>query len=59
MMNALRNFWMDEEGASGVEYALLVALIGIAFIAGAGALGTAIQNRLNSAAGTVTSGSAG
>ena len=53
MMNALRNFWMDEEGASGVEYALLVALVGIAFTAGATALGTAIQNRLNTASVTV------
>ncbi len=45
-----------EEGASAVEYALLVALIGIIIIAGAGALGNAINGTLNTAANTVSTG---
>jgi pilus assembly protein Flp/PilA len=32
MMNALKRFWKDEEGATMVEYGLLVALISVAAI---------------------------
>lgn len=40
-------FLKDESGASAIEYVLLAALIGIAIIGGAGALGTAINTELN------------
>jgi pilus assembly protein Flp/PilA len=36
----VRRFLRDETGANGVEYALLAGLIAVAFIVGAGILGT-------------------
>ena len=43
-------FLQDEEGASAIEYALLVALIALAITAGATTLGTRIGGMFNSAA---------
>jgi len=45
--NAVRRFWREEEGANGVEYALLAGLIAIVFVTGAGLLGTNLNNFLN------------
>jgi pilus assembly protein Flp/PilA len=44
------SFLRDEEGASAIEYALLVALIALAITAGATTLGTKIGGMFNSAA---------
>ena len=33
-MKAMKNFFMDEAGASAVEYALMVAVIAVALLAG-------------------------
>jgi pilus assembly protein Flp/PilA len=43
-------FLRDEEGASAIEYALLVALIALAITAGATTLGTKISGMFNAAA---------
>ena len=43
-------FIRDEEGASAVEYALLVGLIALAIVAGATALGGAINTAFDNAA---------
>ena len=40
MKSFIKRFMQDESGANGVEYALLAGLIAVAFIIGAGALGT-------------------
>jgi len=53
-MERIKNFFKDESGASAVEYGLLVALIAVAIIVGAGNLGTAVNDKLDSAATTVT-----
>ena len=45
---------IDERGATAVEYALMVGLIALAIIAGATALGTAIDGKFSSSATTVT-----
>ena len=45
----------DEEGASMVEYALLVALIAVVVIAGAIILGNAINTKFSEVGGTVGS----
>jgi pilus assembly protein Flp/PilA len=37
---SIKRFVRSEEGANGVEYALLAGLIAVAFIIGAGILGT-------------------
>jgi pilus assembly protein Flp/PilA len=42
-------FIRDEQGASAIEYALLVALIALAITAGATALGTNISAMFNNA----------
>jgi pilus assembly protein Flp/PilA len=44
------SFLQDEEGASAIEYALLVALIALAITAGATTLGTKIGGMFNNAA---------
>jgi pilus assembly protein Flp/PilA len=44
-------FIRDEEGASAIEYALLVALIGLVMAVGATTLGTKISAMFTSAAG--------
>ncbi len=48
-----KGFVREEEGATAVEYALLVALIGIAIIAGAKFLGTSINSQLSKVGTTV------
>ena len=40
IITQVSRFLRDESGANGVEYALLAGLIAVAFIIGAGALGT-------------------
>jgi pilus assembly protein Flp/PilA len=47
-------FMQDEEGASAIEYGLLVGLIALAIAAGAGALGTAINKMFGDAAARAT-----
>ena len=44
---------LDQDGASAAEYALILAIIGGAIALGAIALGSAISNSINSAAGTI------
>jgi pilus assembly protein Flp/PilA len=43
----------EERGATAAEYALLVALIAVAIIAGARALGGSINDKLNTTATTI------
>nr|WP_310524783.1 Flp family type IVb pilin [Polymorphobacter sp.] len=50
LLNALKN---SKSGASAAEYALIIALVGVAIIAGATLLGTNINNRLTSTATTI------
>ena len=48
MTNFIKNFVADESGASAAEYALILVMVGIAIIAGAGflagSIGTAMSN---------------
>jgi pilus assembly protein Flp/PilA len=57
MIKKLLNFLQEEEGASMVEYGLLVALIALVVAVGAGVLGNAISAKFNSAATTVNNAS--
>jgi len=50
-------FIREEEGASAIEYALLVALIALAITAGATTLGTQISAMFNSASAQLTTAS--
>jgi pilus assembly protein Flp/PilA len=57
-MNKLKTiahgFVREEDGATAVEYALLVALIGVAIIVGAQFLGTSINSAFSKVGTTVT-----
>ncbi|MCG3136290.1 MAG: hypothetical protein HJJLKODD_00116 [Phycisphaerae bacterium] len=55
MLNVLKNIWKDEDGASAVEYALLVSLIAVFIILAVRALGTAVSDKLDEAATEITS----
>jgi pilus assembly protein Flp/PilA len=39
MLNLIKSFWTEEEGAAAIEYALVAALIAIAIVVGATLLG--------------------
>ena len=54
VLNTVKRFGQDESGATAIEYGLIAALIGLAIITGASALGnqlsnsfTTISNKLN------------
>jgi pilus assembly protein Flp/PilA len=53
MLNKMRNILKDEEGATMVEYALLVALIAVVAMVGGALLGTGINARFTAQAGQV------
>ncbi|MEE9274088.1 MAG: Flp family type IVb pilin [bacterium] len=44
----LKSFMGDEEGQSMVEYALIIALVAIVLVVGLTALGTGLNNTINS-----------
>ena len=48
MKNLFARFVKDESGATAVEYALIVAGIGVAIMAAVTSLGTAIANKFGS-----------
>lgn len=50
----LMKFWRDDSGASAIEYGLLAALIAVAIIGGAGAVGGALDGLFTSVAGSLT-----
>jgi Flp pilus assembly pilin Flp len=53
MLNLIRRFVKEEEGASAAEYAVLITLITLFLVASVGGLGTAIQGALNGAAAVI------
>lgn len=57
--NHVRQLVKNEDGATAVEYAIIVALIAIVAIAGATSLGTAVNGTLSNAAAAMPSGSGG
>ena len=50
-MNTFRKFLKDESGATAIEYGLIAALISVALITGATALGNALNNQFNALSG--------
>lgn len=57
LLTKVKNFIREEEGASAVEYGLLVALIAVAIIAAVTAVGTNLSNLFNTVANTLASAS--
>ncbi|HLG70965.1 MAG TPA: Flp family type IVb pilin [Chloroflexota bacterium] len=58
-MNIINRFFHEEEGADAVEYALVIALIALAIVAGATFMGSSISAKLNSVANSVNNCKAG
>ena len=54
-MSFVQRFLKNESGATAVEYGLIAALIGVVIIAGAGALGTALNAKFTAIGSTVSS----
>ncbi|MGZ3398444.1 MAG: Flp family type IVb pilin [Caulobacteraceae bacterium] len=54
MTKFFARFVRDESGATAVEYGLIAALIGVAIIAGAGALGSALNTKFQNVGDTVS-----
>ena len=54
-MNTFKNFLHNEDGVTAIEYGLIAALVGLAIIVGAGALGV----KLNTLFGTTIVGKLG
>lgn len=49
MLKAIKTFFVEEEGVSAVEYAVLLAFIAVALVASIGPLRTAVIARFDSA----------
>ena len=47
MFDLARNFLRDDSGATAIEYGLIAALIAVAIIAGASAVGTSLSGTFN------------
>lgn len=61
MTKLFARFLKDESGATAIEYGLIAALISVAIIAGASALGNSLSNtftNLSTTMGSATDGSA-
>lgn len=48
-------FFADESGATAIEYGLIVALIGVAIIGAASALGTSVNSMFSTASANLSS----
>jgi pilus assembly protein Flp/PilA len=53
MIKTLRNFVVDESGATAIEYGLIAALVAVAAIVALGALGTELSNIFNEVKSTL------
>ena len=58
MLNAIRQFVKEEEGASAVEYAILLGIMGAAVAALVIPLGTAVGVSLTNATNSITASQA-
>jgi pilus assembly protein Flp/PilA len=60
MSKLFARFLKNESGATAIEYGLIAALIAVAIMAGAGALGTSLDSKFQSISETVSgAGAAG
>lgn len=53
MSKLLKNVWQGEEGATMVEYGLMVALIAVVCIAAVTLVGTSVRDLFNNVAGNL------
>ena len=57
LLTKIQNFIREEDGASAVEYGLLVALIAVAIIGAVTTLGTTLSGLFSSVASSIGAGS--
>ena len=57
LLTKIKNFVREEEGASAVEYGLLVALIAVAIIGAVSTLGTTLSGLFTTVSNTLTAAS--
>jgi pilus assembly protein Flp/PilA len=53
MKNLVAKFYSDESGATAIEYGLIAALIAVAMIVGATAVGTAVNAKFSNIAARI------
>jgi pilus assembly protein Flp/PilA len=56
MKNFLKSFVTDESGASAAEYALILVIVGLAIVVGAGKLATSIGKAMSDTAACINTG---
>jgi pilus assembly protein Flp/PilA len=54
MLNMLKQLWKDEEGAAAAEYILILALIALGIVVGAGSLGDAMNTAMETTGTQIT-----
>lgn len=54
MLNFIKSFWNDEEGVTAIEYGLIAALVALAIVAGATALGGGLNDLFQNIADYLT-----
>lgn len=57
IINFMRQFWADEEGATAIEYGLLAALIAVVIITAVALIGTNLDKIFDKVAACLTSAS--
>ena len=53
-MNAVKNFLREEDGVTAIEYGLIAALVAVAIVVGAGALGQGLNGLFTRLAACMT-----
>lgn len=59
MLSSFKKFFRNEDGATLVEYALIIALVAIVALAGIKLLGSSSNNTLSNAANNIQTTTAG
>ncbi len=54
-MNRIARFWREEDGATAVEYSLMVALIAVVIIVAVRAVGTSVSQKFDEVATAIDS----
>lgn len=54
MLKKIMDFMRDEEGASAVEYGLIIGLIAVALVVILGSMGTGLKSKFQSACTAIT-----
>ncbi len=59
MLNAIKNFWNEEDGATAVEYGIMVAAIAAVIITVVISIGTKVDSAMDTVDGGLTTAAGG